>query len=277
MWVSILFVLSCGENNIQISADDLDIVVTCIIADTDTTQQLLIDQASSPTGLPSNRVIDDALVKILIPNAQMNSFELCSSTVPAIYCSHEVDFFKTYGATYKLSIEHPSFDPITSQQILPHPPKVKSFQYIESQMSVNNTETCDVVKIVINNVQEGQSYYQIEIFYVNKFGRIQNIATGSESNFIQQTFNNALVLTITNPMELELEINLDKSVYDSRSDKLFCKLSAITSDKLDYLEALRKNELLEFNPLLEPLIFPSNLENGLGIFSLASNILLELN
>ena len=182
--------------------------------------------------------------------------------------SQQLDF--KAGSEYTLTINSPEFGPLKSTQTMPEPVvdyTIKTDSLVEEQKIK--------YKVTIEFDDNSSHYYRVEAFSVNQI---------QETSYTQKSYTHALHVP-TEYFEFSNSGNRKITVsfvdhFDKESlsfitrGGVYIVLSSISEDYYNYGKLL--NNFDPKNPFAEPVPLPSNIDGGLGMFTLASGLIIPI-
>ena len=213
--------------------------------------------------------------------------------------SNNGEFFETVlnpsdlepGSTYKLEVEHPDFESVSSTQIMPEKTKIDSFIFEKDGTLDEFGDISDELIIEFTDDPNEENYYMFQFieegvridswsqdtFYFNDARYIEtrdpNIVYGFNG---YSGFGSGRV-----PMLSDASFNGKKfkAIFSSYSndfwqgrttEKLTAYLISISKERYFYLSSLGSYYDSDGNPFAEPVNVAGNIENGLGAFGTQS-------
>ncbi len=226
----------------------------------------------------------DADIKIVTPDQsdlQLDFTETIDGNNVAneeagIYIIPEYDFLP--GTTYSLQVQHPDFDDITSTITTSSKPDVEAVEFRNNRLSEFQTEEFYTIKI--NDNPDEVNYYRFNLFqttfengkdtirYLQSIWFEENELLDGDINLLSDVAfqNNAKTITL--------------EAYDffTENTQIIKREVVVTSfgqELADYLQSVDLAFENEDNPFVEPSILYTNIENGLGIFTIGISTILE--
>ncbi|MGB0849805.1 MAG: DUF4249 domain-containing protein [Bacteroidia bacterium] len=167
------------------------------------------------------------------------------------------------GDEVKLVVKTDDFGELTSSVIVPD--EIPSYTVkLDSVIMEWETEYQLVIDIPITDDKE--HYYRIEAF--SDYGSDTVEAWSTKEYF-------TLDKVVDGSIRLSTDFYTWKSEYNGENPKLFILLSAITEKHYQYGKVYETYE--PDNPFSEPTPLPSNVDGGLGIFTVSNSKLIKLN
>lgn len=170
------------------------------------------------------------------------------------------------GSEYTLTINSPEFGPLKSTQTMPEPVVDYSIK-IDSLVGGEKIE----YKVSIEFDDNSSHYYRVEAFSVNEIKVLglsskQKLFVPTEYFEFSNSGNRKITTSFADYFSEETQSLTTRGVY--------IVLSSISEDYYNYGKLL--NNFDPQNPFAEPVTLPSNIDGGLGMFSLASGLVIPI-
>ena len=190
------------------------------------------------------------------------------------------------GDFIKLKITHEGKEYTATQEIL-ELPSVESVKYAPQSVLSFDGEKMDEVSIKLSDKADQEDFYRIEIFR-NDIRDIEVSDTGVV--LIYDTFS--VYVESIDPIvstshfaifsdnsfdgkEYTIKLLMYSNGQDQQDESVFARVSAISKGYYYYLKAYNQYQESDGNPFSEPVVLPSNLEGGLGFFSMSNGITIQ--
>ena len=176
--------------------------------------------------------------------------------------SQQLDF--KAGSEYTLTINSPEFGPLKSTQTMPEPVVDYTIK-IDSLVEEPKTK----YKVSIEFEDNSSHYYRVEAFFVDQvqeWSDTQVYRVPTEYFEFSNSGNRKITTSFTDYYFKELQSAITR--------KVFIVLSSISEDYYNYGKLL--NNFDPKNPFAEPVPLPSNIDGGLGMFTLASGLIIPI-
>lgn len=205
-----------------------------------------------------------------------------------IYDTYLIDIQRAYfldlaaplqtGKTYKLLAEAPDFKPAFATQELLPAPNVVSFDYKPRAGVSLDGGSVDLFKLGIQDLAGEDNYYEIALYLDDAYDDIdttrfwqQRYLEGSFTPGVEEGQGGSL-LTRDDLFNGNL-YNIDLTTWpiDTTNRDIRLVVKSISRDKYLFSKSINAYWNAEGNPFAEPVIVPTNVENGLGIFSIENS------
>ena len=202
----------------------------------------------------------------------------------------------TPGAKYELRIQHPDFQILSSQQVLPKPVVVDSATFRQNGGINRDGSPLSAYDVYLQDPLGERNYYMLQVIgtfvsgwssYTDSLGNIVRDTTYSsgykytdeplDPNAKYGAYNSILIDdTFFDGQKYKFTFRSSEAVDSGNAPKEYAILRCITEDYYRYLiSALQKYES-EDTPLSEPVPAYNNLTNGIGIFGLFDEQVFEV-
>lgn len=184
------------------------------------------------------------------------------------------------GNTYTLTAQVEGFSDVSATQIMPYPPAVTLSEFINDSDIIVGDNRQDIYKITLEDDPDIDNYYEFRIFTRKKenapYGNwtIRNlrspysqIETGGKTLYLKDNSFNGETY----------QVELLSNTRDTSMLQIKVQVNTITRDKFLFIQTLSAYQDAQYNPFAEPVIIHSNVENGMGVFSMENwmEILIE--
>lgn len=191
------------------------------------------------------------------------------------------------GNTYEIRASHPDFPAVSARQVVPADFVVDSARVKFNAVPTDFGDRIDLAEIFIKDQPGVKNFYEVRL--VKPFYQIV---------FNETTFELDTVGVIVGPISVEgyndpnivegyrsggllsdqffdgqtykFQVRFDKDYYGSADTSLQIEVRSISEDYYKWSRSLQAYYNADGNPLVEPVTIFHNLENGLGIFSIAN-------
>lgn len=183
------------------------------------------------------------------------------------------------GAVYKLVVEAPGFPTATAEAILAEASEVKSAIFNENGISNDIGEDNSEIEILIADDVSTENYYEVTPVIMDNIGSSNHIRIESVDPIVLQGFHyNILIFDDLsfNGMEKKLLLSTNKKKKSDVKDKLFINWKDISKAHFLFSKTARIQSDSEDNPFSTPIQIYSNIDNGVGIFSIANERLIKV-
>lgn len=184
------------------------------------------------------------------------------------------------GKTYTCKATHPTFGEATSTQTMPTAvPITKSI--IRDNNSVNDLgESTTQVEITINDPEGIDNYYELALFTLFENGdelAFDNIYVSTLDPNLREGFGGAHLLNDETFDGKEYKILVDFDQYWEDDQPIYAIWRTVTKDYYLYSKSIRQQQDAEdFGFFAEPVSIHNNVTNGLGIFGMRAELIVEL-
>ena len=214
-----------------------------------------------------NDPISDATIEVLENGNPIGTFRNDLLIAESQYGSDPAYLFRTTGATYTLRISAPGFPEATSEQILPAPVPLDDVLYQDDIGVDEDGDRVNGFKITFRDEPTEGDYYLLEC--TDTLDPSFPVWLSSTDPFVQTTEDGYILITDegNNGFDQTFEV-YSYNVNAQRTYRV--TLRHINRELYQYLLAADAYGSSDIEFFTEPVFVPSNIENGLGIFSLSS-------
>lgn len=248
----------------------------------------LIPQAfiSPSKGILDNNefeLIDDATVKLMKDGNLFYELEYQESDGNYYYYGPTMEIT---GGTYTLEVDAPGYDPVKATQTLPSKPEVVSATYdFETVPYDFYSDLYDLFKIKIQDDPDQENYYAFDVHFEVKNTTFNQVylrhAYDIESDdplFEGDDYNGQLGAILPdisfNGNSYDVRLLLQSRFItdtDEEIQAVIVDVKSVTKDYYIYERSIELSNDAQDNPFAEPVLVHTNMENGLGIFSLENS------
>jgi len=179
------------------------------------------------------------------------------------------------NTNYELVVDVPGEDRVTASCETKTFGKVEEINIVKDDIAGDSGSTLDRVLINIAD-PEGENFYYLDVFYEG-----ERVSEGVKNKFFRkgylynyssifddapELFNDQLFDGKTKTLEFWSER------YESREEEIMNAviiLWSLSKEEYEFRKSISANEIADENPFAEPIIVFSNIENGVGIFSMS--------
>ena len=191
------------------------------------------------------------------------------------------------GNTYEIRASHPDFPAVSALQVVPSDFVVDSVRVKFNSVPTEYGDRIDLAEIFINDQPGVKNFYEVRL--VKPFYQIVFNETTFELDTVGVIVGPISVEGYNDPNILEgyrssgllsdqffdgqtykFQVRFDKDFYGSADTSLQVEVRSINEDFYKWSRSLQAYYDTDGNPLVEPVTIFHNLENGLGIFSIAN-------
>ncbi len=296
-YISIFILLSflsagCNEDSFSkvvefdIDEEDQELVVLAFIKSDSPEPVVVVSRTTSVTAPDRFPYISDAMVQLETPDLGIlvGQFKESEDAVEPDIQGTGFYVFPAYeflpNEEYVLTVSHPEFDDVSASVTTQSIPKMQGNSIrIDDTFEFHFMEFYDVV---IEDNPDEENYYKFDLF-LTTFENGQDTFTYNSSIWFDE---NELIdgdinlLSDVNFINNRKEIVLIGDNFFGENTEVIkreIKITSYGSELASYLQSLNLAYTAEENPFVEPAILYTNIENGLGIFSVgvSSSIVFE--
>lgn len=184
------------------------------------------------------------------------------------------DFIPVPGKKYTLNVSHPDFPPVRAEQTAPYEVAPDSAIYIIEAGNDQSGDRTSAVDIYFQDPPGVENFYEVRIYnYTNYYYiDVQSAEPGSITSDLDFVLFSDKVF---DGQQKRLRINFYP--VDSAGDPsgLVVRWRSISPETFKFNEAMIKYFNSVNNPFLTPTQIYTNIENGVGVFSLYHETLIE--
>lgn len=214
-----------------------------------------------------NRPITDATIEILEDGVVVGSFQHDLAPPDNEYATGPANVFNKVGAEYTLRIQAPGMPDAEARQYLPAPVEISDALFVPELTVDEDGYRVNGFKVTFADSPNTNDYYLLECFEKGQ-GQFR-IYLDSNDPYVQ-TVNDGFVL-IQDEGNDGFDQTFEIYTYSANefSDYEFI-LRHISKDVFQYLLSIDRYVNNDIDFFSEPSFVNSNVQNGLGIFSLSS-------
>ncbi|MEZ5032715.1 MAG: DUF4249 domain-containing protein [Saprospiraceae bacterium] len=214
-----------------------------------------------------NRPITDATIEILEDGVVVGSFQHDLAPPDNEYATGTANVFNKVGAEYTLRIQAPGMPDAEARQYLPAPVEISDALFVPELTVDEDGYRVNGFKVTFTDSPNTNDYYLLECFEKGQ-GQFR-IYLDSNDPYVQ-TVNDGFVL-IQDEGNDGFDQTFEVYTYSANefSDYEFI-LRHISKDVFQYLLSIDRYVNNDIDFFSEPSFVNSNVQNGLGIFSLSS-------
>ena len=184
------------------------------------------------------------------------------------------------GETYKVEATADGYDMIVAHATVPYEPGLVDVEVTIREGTPTTFFVRDRFEITINDPADQENYYQIRADYIiddNGFESLRKYRFyDTPQNPIDESFLENHITVISdksfNGTEHKFITYGERGSYDFREIRF--TIFEISKEAYDYQVAFDRWNT--DNPFAEPVTFPSNIDNGFGIFSISSKPVVQI-
>lgn len=184
------------------------------------------------------------------------------------------DFIPVPGKKYTLNVSHPDFPPVRAEQTAPYEVVPDSAIYIIEAGNDQSGERTSAVDIYFRDPPGVENFYEVRIYnYTNSFYLdLQTSEPGSLTSYLDFALFSDKVF---DGQQKRLRINFYPVDFAGDPSGLVVRWRSISPETFKFNEAMIKYFDSVNNPFLTPTQIYTNIENGVGVFSLYYETLIE--
>lgn len=214
-----------------------------------------------------NRPITDATIEILEDGLLVGTFQHNQSPSENEYATDQNNIFSKAGAEYTLRIQAPGMPNAECRQFLPAPVEISDALYVSELTVDEDGYRVNGFKVTFTDPPQTKDYYLLEC--INKAQGQYRVYLDSNDPYVQ-TLNDGFVL-IQDEGNDGFDQTFEVYAYSAEeSSEYQFILRHISRDVYQYLLSIDRYINNDIDFFSEPSFVNSNIQNGLGIFSLSS-------
>lgn len=270
-------------------AGELAVVGRLINTDLDTVEDyeslehlgVLVSRSKSVLDTSSFDLIDNADLLLSSSDGEEKVYEYDDETGLYLPIDLSDRLVVKENTRYELSVNVPGEDRVTAVCETKTFGKIKDINIIQNDIEGDNNTMLDRIQIEIED-PEGENYYLLKVLY-----KIKNIRDGEDRSYIRQgylysyssvfdespeLFSDELFDGTTDVLEFWSERYIDRiNEMGDREvpDQAIVFVWSLSKEEYEFRSSLDINRDAEDNPFSEPSIVFSNIENGIGVFSMS--------
>ena len=218
----------------------------------------------------SSLPISDATIEVYEDGTLKGSFQHDQTLDKNKYITDQHNLFSKVGAEYMLQIKAPGFPDCKTRQFLPAPVTIDDALFVKELTVDENGDPVDGFKVTFKDLPETGDYYLLECYFKeNPYSRI-NLKTNDP--FLQAGIDGTIMISDAgnNGFDQTFSMYTEYSWLSDPTVELVFVLQHISVDLFQYLSSINKYVNNDIDFFSEPTFVNSNIQNGLGIFSLSS-------
>ena len=189
------------------------------------------------------------------------------------------------GNTYEIRAAHPDFPSVSAVQVVPAEFQADSARVKFDAVAGEFGDRLDLAEIFLRDDPNVKNYYEIKLLrkyeqyiydpFTGGYDTLLNTYPLSIDGFndpnIKYGYENGGLVSdqFFNGQSYKFQARFYGDVYSGADSTIIVSVRSITEDYYKWSYSFEANDLTEENPLVEPTIIYHNLNNGLGIFSVA--------
>lgn len=292
--LGIILCCSCGEDffnatkEIDLSEyqDQVSISARIINADKplpfigDIVERIVVLVSRSKTVLDTSdfKLIEDADLRVYADNALIQNYSFNAQSgyyIPDVFLGVEP------SVEYRLEVDVPGEPMVTSKLISPSRIEMESVKFIQDDIIEDENESLDKIEIQITD-PPGKNYYSINVIYkrewisTGEFGEVGDTIFRYDNtdvynyNSVFDEDSNLFTDELFDGEKTTLEFWAERNIWnENNSVSATILLWSLPEEEYNYIRAIDRNRDANDNPFAEPSFVFSNIENGIGIFSVA--------
>jgi len=282
-----LTIISCEdffETTLELEQPEVPDAFTFNVYVHDGLDELGIGHVSQVFGIDENvnfqeRIIRDATLTIEdLTDGQTLVFESLGEMNSSIqYTLEKPVGFPIANRTYELKIEHPDYETVTANQVMPDKVKVDGINFLADAGVDEDGDEAAGVEITFTDTP-GLNYYQITLHRQNVGGGISGgtlFCTSTDPSTYQT--DNDIILIDDALFENEQKTLLIKFDRDLASESLAIDFRKLNEAQYKHQRTVDRAKETDGNPFQTPVQVFSNSSNGFGIFAMYSKLTVPIN
>lgn len=180
---------------------------------------------------------------------------------------------------YRLEVTAPDFEIVFAEQKMPKPVEISKFTYNPQSVVGPDGDKADELTFEFQDPSDEEDYYGLavyssfdEIFNEDTFKLVANVYLESYDPLLEEGANELLVVSDKsfNGKKATLKTYSYNAYQGNGNYTIIGHLVHLTREKYLYLRSLNQYQNANGNPFAEPVTVQSNIEKGVGVFSLES-------
>ncbi len=272
-WASIL--VSCNDFFEQVVEVEIPehtpvLAVTSELKAGDTTIQVWVNRSvgvlEPDTGATE---VENALVEIYRGTERLHVIPFVDHTNTPFYRLDLSNPFKAEAGEYVLKVSAPGFETVKGQMAFPSEVSIIEASYLEDGALDEQGGVADKVSLTFQDPPGEDNYYIAGLMAIDEmntasFDRLYSLDPAVEGGRGEVLINDQTFEGEKRTIDFYFRNNY------SQQQKVYVALYAVSEEHYKFSLAVENYELSINNPLAEPVIIPSNIEEGFGLFSLIS-------
>jgi len=264
----LLILTACQTDTlIELPSSESKLVVSCMIEDGEDVLKVYVSKSLHPTDRLDIDPIEEAEVFMYVEDVLLDTFEF--TDLGYFWYYHMVPI-NGHGKNFRLEVSSPDYPSVSSEQIMPFSPVIENIEYQVFGGTDEMNKPYDYARFDLVDRPGEEEFYEISFFYKDFYGSFYQIYTWTDDELPEEGYDNYYLVEDASfsGERKRFEFKLSTEFYELPMDEVWIKVAAVSKIKHDYSLLLGRHELAQYNPLSEPIIFPTNIENGEGLFSL---------
>jgi hypothetical protein len=188
------------------------------------------------------------------------------------------------GTKYSVEVSAPGYETTYAEENTPQKANVsvvlRKDVPVEARIDWGNEETGDIYEITINDLADEKNTYIINAIgtYTDSGITYENSIYFNSNDPIWNYSNGGMLLSDRSFDGLTKTVELEHWFYQGelRPDKISIIINTVADSYIDFDESMNKYWNADGNPFAEPVVLYSNVENGLGLFTLFNRKTIEI-
>jgi hypothetical protein len=281
--------------DLEIPRQDLDrqMVVHAFISDMDTTLNLKIANnfGLDDSSTEEESLISDATVRVFAGDGLIHEF----TGDGGLYQLELQDHFGFNDELYRLEVSHPEYETLVAETTMPAyvMPENVTFKRKGGFSRPGTDDKLDLIEITFTDPADEENYYEFQIYQILVYSeeiifgqdtfvteyRYPDIYFTPDVNFEQGVSGFMISDELFNGQSYTIQVMVrsDQDFDEIPVEKLRVAWNCISKDHYEFSKTLlRYQNSANFGLFSDPIAIYSNIDNGLGIFSLRSSRILPL-
>jgi hypothetical protein len=186
------------------------------------------------------------------------------------------------GGTYELRVKADGYPPVNAFTVAPLSNDPIKIDFEEYGFSFDSDDYSSI-NITINDPIDIDNFYELSVLEVRNSG-LQNTYRRYYFDYIDPIFeeglNNVIISDASfNGEEKTFELLIERAIIDFNPeilDSMYVNYRVISKDQYLFQKTAEKNITSKDNPFSTPVQIYTNIENGLGIFTIANDQFLKV-
>ena len=263
----------------------------CFINDADTSILVILQKSQGALEDAETGYIDNATVELYKNGTFWNTIPYNSSDTTLNSGVYELPMDAAfanegYGDSYELRVSAPDFETTSATQIMPTPISIKEVQFSNNAGVSQFGNLQHNLKVVFDDPKDEENYYIIHVnsqyFVLNDGDTISNTTTYGTGPFttnpsVEQGYGGSVI--ISDKLFDGQTYSADLGIYQYFGNQgvdldltAFFKITllSVTRDEYLYQKSLITYSNSSNSLFAEPTLLHTNMDNGLGVFSMMS-------
>jgi len=271
-----VFAVSCEglfETSVDFEIPDQESVLatTAIFQSNFETSEILVSYTVDLNENNELKIVSNARIQLTTHNQTLENWTINNADR---YLSSALDYEDLAGSTAEITVNAEGFETSSARIVVPDTPHIREVYFgIEKSFDIDGYKT-DLLKVTIADQKEVKNFYGIEAFLVRSYQSGSNTLSDTSRFYLE---SDGLITEGGSPLifsdasfdgkETVIRSNVFGSGVDE-NDQVIVRVTAFTEAFFQYLRSKSLYYDAEGNPFAEPVDLYSNMENGVGIFTI---------